>query len=575
MKHLIHAITALFIAALLPAHGATAFVSDDTTANTASPRTSYRSAATLSVAASRVAVSKTAYLKFNFSNLPDGLTGAQIEKATLRLFCSSVKTPGTIAIAPATSTWSEESLTGNKQPTVADREVTGIPIGLTDRKRWITVEVTSLVRDWVDDFLPNHGIAIIPEFTPGIAGLVAALDSKENGVTGHEPIIEISLFNTGAPGPQGIPGAQGLQGQAGAVGPVGPQGIQGPKGDPGATGPQGAPGIQGPIGVTGATGPQGIQGEKGDKGDKGDQGDAGPAGTTALGGLTPTRLATLRWFPINTAYTATNLGAGSQPNGICFDGSYVWVAESGDNQLSKLRLDGTSLGGNFPISVTGSPQFCVSDGDYIWVTRKTTNSVSRHNADTGGSGGTIAVGNAPSHICFDGTFIWVANTANLTKIKASDQTIQSGTYTVPAPRGMCFDGENLWVCSFSGNSVQKLDPRNGNVLGTFPVGTQPEAICFDGQHLWVANQGSNNVTRLAQDGGIIGTYAVETSPTGIVFDGRAIWVTNSGSNTVTQLHYQTGALIGTYPAGSSPTGICFDGNAVWITSKAGNSVLRQ
>ena len=575
MKHLIHAITALLVLVASQGYGLTLNVSDDTTANAASPRTSYRSAATLSAAASKTGPTKIIYVKFDLSNLPDGLLGAQIEKANLRVFCSSVKTPGAIAIAPVTSAWSEETVTGNKQPTRDEHEVSGIPITLNHRKRWVVVDITTLVRDWVDDYLPNHGVALLPEFMPGLSGVSAGFDSKENAATGHEPVIEISLFNTGAPGPQGV---QGIAGSVGPVGPIGPQGIPGEKGDRGDAGPQGLPGIQGPVGQTGPSGPigqQGLQGPQGEKGDKGDKGDPGSAGNVALSGMTSTRLSTLRWFPVNTAYSATNLGAGSLPNGICFDGTYIWIAESGDNQLSKLRLDGTVIGGNFPIGVSGSPQFCVSDGDYLWVTRKTTNTVTRYNADTGGSGGTISVGPSPSHICFDGTFVWVANTSSLTKIKASDQTIQSGTYIVQTPRGMCFDGSNLWVCSFSSNSVLKLDPRNGNVLGTFTVGTQPEAICFDGQHLWIANQGSNNVSCITQDGTAVGTYPVETSPTGIVFDGRAIWVTNSGSNTVTQLDHLTGSLIGTYPAGSSPTAICFDGNAVWITSKASNSVLRQ
>jgi hypothetical protein len=41
------------------------------------------------------------------------------------------------------------------------------------------------------------------------------------------------------------------------------------------------------------------------------------------------------------------------------------------------------------------------------------------------------VGTNPSYLCFDGTFIWVANTGSdsLTKIKAADNSIQSGNYS--------------------------------------------------------------------------------------------------------------------------------------------------
>ena len=201
---------------------------------------------------------------------------------------------------------------------------------------------------------------------------------------------------------------------------------------------------------------------------------------------------------------------------------------------------------------------------HLGFTRKTANSVTKLNADTGVVAITVTVGTAPSYLCFDGTYIWVANTGsnNLTKIKASDNSVQSGTYNVQGPRGICFDGSALWVCSFSANTVVKLDPRNGAVLGTFAVGAQPEAICFDGTSIWVANQGANNVTRLDLNGAVIGTYAVETAPAGIVFDGRAIWVTNSGSNTVSQLDYTTGQLSerirsATVPQESASTGTRF------------------
>ena len=67
---------------------------------------------------------------------------------------------------------------------------------------------------------------------------------------------------TGAQGPQGIPGTQGIQGPQGPTGTTGSQGIQGVKGDTGNTGAQG---IQGIPGNTGSQGTQGIPGTPGEK----------------------------------------------------------------------------------------------------------------------------------------------------------------------------------------------------------------------------------------------------------------------------------------------------------------------
>ena len=168
---------------------------------------------------------------------------------------------------------------------------------------------------------------------------------------------------------------------------------------------------------------------------------------------------------------------------------------------------------------------------------------------------------------------WV--TFDVTEIVRGWVEQTTANYGVQAPRGTCFDGVSLWVCSFSSGAVVKLGPRNGNVLGTFAVGAQPESLCIDGAHIWITNQRANSVSRLNQNGELIGTCAVETAPAGIVFDGRSIWVTNSGSNTVTQLDCITGQLIDTSPVGNSPLGLCVDGTAVWIANKTSNNLLRR
>jgi hypothetical protein len=94
---------------------------------------------------------------------------------------------------------------------------------------------------------------------------------------------------SGNTGPQGLPGATGLQG------PVGP---------PGATG---ATGSQGPVGATGATGPTGSTGP---------QGIQGPPGTTSWSGLTgiPAGFAD----GIDDVGVGTSQWTGSSPNTIYY-----------------------------------------------------------------------------------------------------------------------------------------------------------------------------------------------------------------------------------------------------------------
>lgn len=83
---------------------------------------------------------------------------------------------------------------------------------------------------------------------------------------------------TAIPGPQGLAGPKGDQGQTGVQGIPGPQGVPGPKGDQGQAGAQGNPGPQGVPGPKGDQGQAGTQGQAGIQGPKGDPGPQGQPG---------------------------------------------------------------------------------------------------------------------------------------------------------------------------------------------------------------------------------------------------------------------------------------------------------
>ena len=128
-------------------------------------------------------------------------------------------------------------------------------------------------------------------------------------------------------------------------------------------------------------------------------------------------IALLKWYEVNQT---AQFSVGTGPRGIAFDGASIWVANSGSNNVTKLRAnDGASLGifavGNIPNSIA-------FDGANIWVANSGTSNVTKLRANDGTSLGTFAVGNFPRGIAFDGANIWVANfsSANVTKLRAND-----------------------------------------------------------------------------------------------------------------------------------------------------------
>lgn len=476
---------------------------------------------------------KRVYIRISLSGLPPGTMGSQVSSATLALFPNTVNSVGTFDLFRVTSSWNEGSITFNNAPTLAGTaDVSGVSVTTTNA--FVSVDVTALVRNWVDGVLPNNGVALVPSAGSSIN---VFFDSKEATGTSHPAQLLVFLQNQGPVGPIGPQGPQGPQGSQGQAGPQGPQGAQGSQGP------------AGPQGTTGSAGPQGPQGPQGFP-------------------YNPAQVAILHWYPANLT---TSFPVGNTPAGIAFDGANIWVANDFSNSVTELRAsDGLTLG-TFPVGA--NPNGVAFDGANVWVANYNSNSVTELRASDGLTLGTFAVGTGPEGIAFDGANIWVVNNVNnnVTKLRASDGSTL-GTFAVGSgPQRVAFDGANIWVTNALSNNVTKLRASDGSTLGTFAVGTNPVGVAFDGANIWVANS-SNTVTELrASDGSTLGSFPV-AGPNEVVFDGINIWATSTSG--VTKLRASDGSNLGTFPIGTNFNGMAFDGANVWVANDGNNTVSK-
>src|SRR6476661_9936404 len=102
---------------------------------------------------------------------------------------------------------------------------------------------------------------------------------------------------------------------------------------------------------------------------------------------------------------------------------------------------------------------------------------------------TFPAGSVPTYMAFDGENIWVLNQGDdsVTKLRASDGSVQGNFLLILGPQGIVFDGSNIWVSSFSLAKLIKLRASDGSLLGIFRVGQGPQGLTFDGANIWVAN----------------------------------------------------------------------------------------
>jgi hypothetical protein len=213
------------------AHATQVALVGDASVSTARPSTNFGALSNLYVGNGNIA-----FLQFDLTTLPIGLTSSQIAHATLTVFVNRVNGIGLVTLAPVTSAWTESSVTSATAPSL------GASAGMftaSTAGQYVTLDVTSLVQGWVTAPATNFGFAL----SSGTANLL--LDSKENDETGHPASLDITITSEGATGPQGIPGPQGAAGATGAAGAAGANGVPGP------LGPQGIPGATGPAGTIG------------------------------------------------------------------------------------------------------------------------------------------------------------------------------------------------------------------------------------------------------------------------------------------------------------------------------------
>lgn len=178
-------IFSLVIVALLPSLvlAQQATLTDDAQTSTANPNQNFGSKVSVQVSGSTF----KGFLKFKLTPiLPTGTTGGRIEKATLKLFVTSVITAGAAEVYRVAGAWDEGSITNNTAPALGSL-LTSLSFDATSEDRWVSVDITPLVKDWLDNVLPNNGIALIA----GPGGLNVTFNSKENGTTSHEPVLEV------------------------------------------------------------------------------------------------------------------------------------------------------------------------------------------------------------------------------------------------------------------------------------------------------------------------------------------------------------------------------------------------
>jgi YVTN family beta-propeller protein len=261
---------------------------------------------------------------------------------------------------------------------------------------------------------------------------------------------------------------------------------------------------------------------------------------------------------------------GQSPGAIAYGAGSLWVANTGDNTVSRLDPSRHDVVQTIPVGA--EPTAITVSGRDVWVVNYGDGTVSRINADVNRVvQDRIRVGSFPDAIASGPSGVWVASGGDDTIVRIDPDTGAVGK-AIPVgdgPDGLAVDAHAVWVTDARDATVSRVDPETGDVAAPIHVGAGAAGIAMTPDAVWVANSAELSVTRIDPTTGAIADYIpVGDGPTSIAVAGRYVWVANEYDGTITRIDPQHGNATRRFATGASPVALAAAGSTVWVASRA-------
>jgi YVTN family beta-propeller protein len=205
---------------------------------------------------------------------------------------------------------------------------------------------------------------------------------------------------------------------------------------------------------------------------------------------------------------------------VAFADAHVWVTNSGtettsSNTVSKINPNTNTVTAGGTITVGNGPRGIASDGTYLWVANSKDDTVSRIKiADSTVS--TFPVGDNPQGVAVGAGSVWVANSGYnfVSRINPAGEVIATIELLngVDGPQGLSFDGTSVWVSYFGSDSVWKIDPATNLATAGSVTVQDPIGIAADSTSVWVAGSTGGTVSKLDTTGSLAATADISLGP---------------------------------------------------------------
>lgn len=199
---------------------------------------------------------------------------------------------------------------------------------------------------------------------------------------------------------------------------------------------------------------------------------------------------------------------GDKPEGLAYDGRYLWCNNFTDGRLYKLDpADGAVVahyeGGGLP----SAPEGLAWDGEHLWSCHWRTGFIFKmRETATGmeivdsftkpeGSGNSVGLG-------WDGSHLWLTcwpsaayEFGQIYKLDPSNGTVIT-MHELPVYwiEDLAWDGTYFWSCEWGRGVGFAIDTATGDTLNSYTTpGTWPVGSAWDGTHLWITDTDKDSI----------------------------------------------------------------------------------
>ncbi len=276
---------------------------------------------------------------------------------------------------------------------------------------------------------------------------------------------------------------------------------------------------------------------------------------------------------------------GNFPEGVCAlpNNNYVYVVNSGDNNVSVINTTTNSVVKSIPVG--NSPEAITSDpsGDFVWVTNAQDNNVSVIRTSDDSVIRTIPVGSRPEGVVVLPTndYVYVTNrfSDNVSKIRVSDYIVVNTINLDLSPDYIAYHTNGNYVYVSGENTVTVIQTSNDSIIRRISVGMGPNLLSTlpDGNFVYVPCYHSDNIYVIETSTNTVSTIIdVGHNPAGIIPlpNSQFVYVTNSGDNNVSVIRTSDNTIVTTITLGLDPYyGACLpNGDFVYIANYYSNNV---